>query len=82
MARSPDGINSKRRIDDFSLAGRGYECHVADRGETLLIISCLFLLLNGFRNLPGMTESKDVGRQGKKSEQSICRFTGVQQISL
>lgn len=82
MARSPDGINTKRRIDDFSVPGTEYECHVADRGENLSIISCLFLLLNGFRNLHGMIESKDVGGQGKKSEQSICRFTGVQQISL
>ena len=79
MARSPDGINSN---DEFSWAGTEYECHVADRGEILLFISCLFLLLNGFRNLPGMIKCKDVGRQGKKSEQSICRFAGVQQILL
>lgn len=56
---------------------------VEDRGENVSIISCLFLLLKGCRNLPGMTQCKDVRRRGQESIESMSRgFTGVQQVSI
>lgn len=69
------------RLTNVSWTGRIMS--VADRGENVSIISCLFLLLKGCRNRLGMTQCKDVSRRGQESIQSMSRgSTGVQQISI